>query len=494
MQGELQKMKEKNLKINSVLNVIKTLSSIIFPLITFPYASRVLLPDNMGKVTFGSAYVSYFVLLATLGISTYAIRECSAARNNQKKLEKVASEIYSINICTTIVSYILLGISLLLFQKLNSYIELVLLQSIVIVFTTLGADWLNTAMEDFAYITIRTIAFQILSLVLMFVLVKTPDDYIKYALISVISSSGANFLNIFYRKKYCKIHFTFDMRWKEHFMPILYLFVMILAQTIFSSADITMLGIMKDDFVVGIYSTAVKVQYIIVQVVASLTWVVMPRMSEYFAEGNYDKINAMLKNVAGVLVAIGAPCIAGVLSISKEIVYIVGGAEYADAAVPLCILMISFAFSLIGGSFLGNMVLLPSKQEKIYMIICCISTVVNVILNFILIPIGGAVAASITTALSSLIIMVLLLLTKDKRVKLNYLGKVMFSPIVGSILIMVYCYGIGMVVNQWLIKTVICIIGSGLIYGATLLLLKNEIFIMLLDGVKGKLYGGKKNE
>ena len=140
-----------NIKANSILNVIKTISSIVFPLITFPYISRVLMPENVGKVNFGTSYISYFSMIASLGITTYAIRECSSVRENNNLLGQKSSEIFSISICTTAISYILLAISLLLFRKLDSYRVLIVIQSTSILFTTLGADWLNSAMEDFKY-------------------------------------------------------------------------------------------------------------------------------------------------------------------------------------------------------------------------------------------------------------------------------------------------------------------------------------------------------
>lgn len=479
-------MKEKSIKKNSVLNVIKTISSILFPLITFPYISRILMPENVGKVNFGTSYISYFSMIASLGITTYAIRECSSVRDDRTLLGEKASEIFSINICTTVVSYILLAISLCLFRGLDNYRVLIIIQSTSILFTTLGADWLNSAMEDFEYITLRTIAFQIISLLLMFWLVKSSDDYLKYAAISVFSSSGANIVNIFYRKKFCELFFTKNMNWKKHFRPILLLFVMILAQTIFSSADQTMLGIMKSDYEVGIYSTALKIENIISQVVSSLAWVVMPRMSFYFAEGNYEKINGMLKKTLSLLLCIGIPSIAGVCALSREIVMIIGGEGYLDAALPLRILMFSFAFSLIGGSFLGNMVLLPSKKENTYMWICCVTAVFNVVLNYILIPYGGAKAAAFTTALSSLLIMTLLILKKDKRIRLNYVLQVGASPIIGSIVLFIYCKVVGKFFLDLWGKTVVCIGGSVILYGMILIGMKNELCMELLKELKGR--------
>ena len=161
-------MKTNRLKVNAVLNVVKTVFSIIFPLITFPYVSRVLMPENIGKVNFGASFVSYFALIASLGIATYAVRECSAKRNNIDELSKTASQIFSINIVTTVIAYAFMLATLLLFRQFDSYRTLIVIQSSAILFTTLGCDWLNSAMEDFAFITIRTISFQVISLILMF--------------------------------------------------------------------------------------------------------------------------------------------------------------------------------------------------------------------------------------------------------------------------------------------------------------------------------------
>ena len=442
------------------------------------------MPENVGKVNFGTSYISYFSMIASLGITTYAIRECSSVREDKNLLGEKASEIFSINICTTAVSYILLAVSLCLFRGLDNYRILIVIQSTSILFTTLGADWLNSAMEDFEYITLRTIAFQIISLLLMFCLVKSSDDYLKYAAISVFSSSGANVVNIFYRRKFCKVSFTKNMNWKKHFKPILLLFVMILAQTIFSSADQTMLGIMKSDYEVGIYSTALKIENVISQVVSSLAWVVMPRMSFYFAEGNYEKINLMLKKTLSLLMCIGIPAIAGVCALSNEIVMIIGGEGYLDAALPLMILMFSFAFSLIGGSFLGNMVLLPSKNENTYMWICCVTAVFNVALNYILIPYGGAKAAAFTTALSSFLIMILLRLKKDKRIKLDYVVRVSVSPVIGSVALFIYCKTVGLFISNLWGKTAVCIGGSVILYGAILIGMKNDLCMELLEELK----------
>ena len=462
----------KSLKINTILNMIKTCSSIIFPLITFPYISRVLMTENVGKVNFGDSYVSYFSLIATLGITTYAIRECAKVRDDKRRLEEVASEIFSINICTTMLAYVLLFSSLFLFRRLDAYRNLIVIQSVVIVFTTIGADWLNSAM------------------VLMFIFVKHPDDYIKYAAISVVSTSGYNILNVFYRKKYCKLTFTLNIPWKKHMVPILLLFVMTLSQTIFNSSDITMLGFFKGDYEVGIYSTATKMEKLISNIVSSIVFVLMPRLSYMFEVKDYDRINQLLRKVLLAFLTIGLPCYAGATVLAKEAILIIAGNGYVQGTSTLQILMISFLFSLVGGSFLGNVVLLPSGNEKKFMIICCISTIVNIIANVFMIPLFGANGAAATTAFSSFIIMIMLIVTIDKRIKIDRISKVFIAPVVGSVVMSLYCIVIRQLIQNLWIKTIACIGGGVIIYGIIQLLLKNEIIVEVMNKILQKCKRG----
>jgi len=468
--------------------MIKTCASIIFPLITFPYVSRTLLPDNIGKVNFAQSFVNYFVLMAGLGISTYAVRECSAVRSDKKKLGNLASQFMTINVITTIIAYLLLIITLIFFRKFDNYRVLIVIQSSIILFTTLGADWLNSAMEDYTFITLRTLTFQILSLVLIFTFVHDPDDYIKYAIIGIIADIGPSILNIIYRKNYCKTKILAlkKVEWKKHMVPIMLLFVMILSQTIYNNVDITMLGIMKDDKQVGLYSTAYKVAKIITQVVQSLGLVVIPRLSTYFANEDYEKVNILLRKVLSFNIAFGLPCVIGVIMLSQDIMVLVGGEVYFQAGSILKILILSLMFSLIGESFLGNAVLIPMKKEKYYMIVCIITAVCNVILNVILIPKFAANGAAIATAFNGFLIFILLLLKVDKRIHIERKKDVFLAPILGCMLIALVCY-FTKKIEIFRLRIFVSLIGSCFIYFVVLIAMKYDLAIETIREAKNKL-------
>ena len=188
-------MKEKSIKLNAIINVIKVTMSIIFPIITFPYASRVLGTDNIGKVQFAASIVEYLSLIAALGISTYATREGAIIRNNKEKLQKFANQIFTINIITTTISYLIMAFMLILPTKLENYRYLILIQSLSILFTTIGVDWIYNIYEDYAYITKKSIITHIISMALLFLFVRKSEDYYIYALISVIAGGSVNIFN-----------------------------------------------------------------------------------------------------------------------------------------------------------------------------------------------------------------------------------------------------------------------------------------------------------
>lgn len=479
-------MKPFSIEKNTVYNAIKTFSSIIFPLITFPYISRVLQPENVGRINFGLSIVSYFSLIATLGITTYAIRECSMERENKDKLGDIASQIYSINVITTMIAYLALALTLIFSRKLDGYRILIIVQSLTIAATTLGADWLNSAMEDFRYITIRTVTFQLISLALMFIFVHNPEDYLIYTVISLLPSAGANIVNIWYRRRYCRVNFIRNIKsnieWKRHITPILLLFVMVLAQSIYSNVDITMLGLMYGDREVGIYTTARKIVSLLFQMIVSIAWVVMPRMSYYFKEQKNDEVNKLLRKVFGFYLLMGLPCLAGVAMMADDIITIIAGVEYQEAALILQIMVVGFVFDLFGASFMGNIVFLPSGKERIYMTICCLTAVINIIANFIFIPVYGTIAATITTVFCNFIMFISFLVARDKQIKLKKVTRIILMPIIGCFVIAFVCIVSANITNIW-IRIIVSITVSILLYVLIQWIGKNEFFIYIAGKV-----------
>lgn len=271
-------MVDTSVKKNAVLNVIKQACSILFPLITYPYVSRVLGSTSYGIYSFADSIVSYAVLIAGLGISTYAIREGSPIRDNQKKINQFSSEIFSINVISTIVAYLLLFFSIFVSTKIMADRNVIFVRSIMIILTTIGVDWINNIYEDFSYITIRYIVFQTISLVLMFAFVRSTRDILIYTFITVIAAAGGNVLNVFYVRKYVRIKFVLRGL-SKHIKPIIILFANNVAVAIYVNSDITMLGFYVTNSQVGIYALASKIYNLAKLMINALIIALMPRLS-----------------------------------------------------------------------------------------------------------------------------------------------------------------------------------------------------------------------
>ncbi|NRN93963.1 oligosaccharide flippase family protein [Lactobacillus helveticus] len=244
-------MKKKSLGLNAFLNGLRSVLNLFFPLITFPYVSRVLSVSGIGVYNFSNTYVSYFILIAGLGIATYAVREGAKYRENINKMNDFVSQIFSLNMIATIIAYLLLFASLILFKSLHNYVSCILIFSLQILFTTLGTEWIYTIYEDYAYITVRSIVFKIISIVLLFLLVRKSEDYLIYATITVFSAVGSNLLNFIHVRSFVHIKLTTKTNWKYHLKPILVIFASAIAVTIYVSSDTTILGLIKNEYAVG---------------------------------------------------------------------------------------------------------------------------------------------------------------------------------------------------------------------------------------------------
>ena len=251
-------MRKKSIGINAVLNLIKVASTILFPLITFPYISRVLQVDNVGRINYGTSVVNYFALVAALGVNIYGVREGSRQKKG-KQFDSFASEVFSLNLLSTAISYLTLITLVLTVPKFRDYRSVILILSLSIVLTTFGIEWVNTVFEDYLYITLRSLVVQILCMVAMFVIIKKPEDYLKYALITVASSGITCVANWIYCRRYTKLCLVFNASIFRHLRPMLIFFANHLAITIYVTADTTMLGWMKGDFYSGLYAVSVKV-------------------------------------------------------------------------------------------------------------------------------------------------------------------------------------------------------------------------------------------
>lgn len=479
-------MKKKSLGINAVLNGIRSVLTLLFPLITFPYVSRILGATGIGIYNFSNSIVSYFLLIAGLGINTYAVREGAKYRENKEKISEFSSQIFTINLCSTVIAYILLGISLIIFKELQADVICILIFSMQIVFTTIGVEWLYTIYEDYTYITIRSIIFNILSILLLFLFVRKPSDYLIYAGITVCASAGANILNFINSKKIINLRITTKLNLAQHIKPILIIFASSVAVMIYVNSDITLLGLMKNNYVVGIYSVSAKIYTMVKSVLTAILIVTVPRLALLWGQKRFKEYKSILKDVVNNLIILVLPTMLGLMMLSREVILIISGKSFLRAHISLEILCVALIFSLFGW-IISDCVLIPAKREKYFLFATVLSAVLNIAINILFIPSFSENAAAFSTVIAEgSMVIINLYYARDIMGPIfksrNFL-KNLLSAVIGCLGIVIVCLLLKMGIKSLILRTILSVILSIIMYGAILVLLKNDIAINILSKV-----------
>ena len=323
-----------SLKTNVVFNFLNTITGIVFPVITFPYAARVLLPDGIGAVNFLQSIVAYIVLLTSLGIPMYAVREVAKYRDDVAKRNTVTVEITLLSLVLCLGGYIIVWILGECVPQIHSQLSLFYVLSLTILFTNLGVNWFFQAIEDFKFITIRAVIFRLLAAMALFLFVKTKDDLLIYALVTVGSAVGNNIINFIHLRKCVvlkQISWNHLQVWR-HLKPSLHIFVFNLITSIYLNLNTVMLGFMKGDSAVGFYTAGNKISHIVLSVVASLGVVLLPRCSNLVENGRMDEFAAVTRKSYRLVQALSLPSTLGLILLASPIVIIFGGLEFADAS------------------------------------------------------------------------------------------------------------------------------------------------------------------
>ena len=465
---------------NTIYNLLKTVSNFLIPLLMFSYASKILEPESVGKINYSKSIVSYFTLFASLGVATYATRECAKYRDDKKKLKQIAEQILSINLLTTFISYIALFALLYIFDFFDGYENIIFLLSGNILFTTLGTDWLFSAMEDYRFITLRSFTIQIIGFILVILFVRKPDDYLIYVFISLAVAIFTCFVNILYRKKYCKLGVTLNVGFSVHFKSIVLLFVLILSQTIFTNVDITIIGSQYGDYDSGLYSTAVNIYLMISSFATIIYMVILPKITVAYRENNVLDILNLEQYSLNYIFTVGMPLLIGAEFLTEEIVTIVCGKEFINCVPELRVLMLALPFVFLGGGFLGNVICIGRGKEGLFDVSYIIAALVNLVLNLLLIPRLGPIIAAWTTVFSEMIIFLILSVIVTVTVPLRSIFLCILKPLLGSVILVPIILIIKSFIDSYIVRCIICVILCMGVFFITQVCMKNPLIMSFI--------------
>ncbi len=476
----------KSIKKNFILNIILTISSMIFPLITMPYVTRILFDVGMGKVSFALSFISYFQLFAGLGIPTYGIRAVAQCRDDKNQLSKTSHELLFINLITTAISYVVLAVLIIFIPKLREEKLLYVIISATIFLSSIGMEWLYKGLEDYSYITIRSIIFKFLALVMTFLLIKTESDYILYGLLSVFAASASNILNLFYARKYITFKWQKNYQLKKHLKPVLVFFALSCATTIYTHLDTTMLGFIVGDSAVGQYDVAIKLKTFLTILVTSLGAVLLPRVSYFIEKGEFEEFWKINKKGINFVFVLAIPLIVYFALFARESVYFISNELFSNAILPFQIILPVILF--IGlTNVMGIQILVPLGKEKIVLYSCIAGAVVNLILNGIFIPIYAEVGAAIGTLVAELVVLIYQYVTLRKDVKDAFLSVQYYKILIATLIAFFSCFWVKSLSIGIFLTLLISACIFFIVYGIVLLILKEKFVFTLIKQFMDKL-------
>ena len=478
--------KQASLKLNFLMNIILTLSSIIFPLITFPYISRVLQPEAWGKVNLAISFITYFSYFAQLGLPTYGVKVCAKYRDDKEKLSRTVQELSIICTAATIITYTALIITIFNVPKLASEKPLYLLISSTLFFNLIGMEWLYKGLEKYTYITVRSLIFKFIALVGMFLLVRSKSDYVVYGGISVFAASASNVCNFIEARKYITFKPLGQYQFQKHLKPLFILFAMTCASTIYTNLDTVMLGFMSTNTDVGYYNAAIKIKSLLVAVVTSLGTVLLPRSSYYIENGLISEFKKISSKALNFIFVISVPMTLYFILFSKECILFLSGKQFEAAIIPMQIIMPTLLF--IGlTDILGIQILIPMGKEKFVLYSTIAGALTDLVINALLIPRYQSIGASIGTVIAELMVLIVQFILIDKDIREMFKSFQFLKIIIASAAATLCSYWIKNLHLHTFFILVISALIFFAVYSLILLLLKEKFTLEIKNNVLSRL-------
>ncbi len=474
-------MQDKSIKANAVFNIIYKLSSLVFPLLVYPYVSRVLMADNLGKVSFFSNMTNYAITVASLGISTYGVRAISKARSDAKACGKVARDLILLNAIVSTLVVAALCLSLLFVDKFRSESFLFAINCCQIALVSLNVEWIFNGIEEYGFIAIRAIIVRALTLVCIFLFVKKSSDYKIYALITILGFISNYIVNFVYSLRFITYTGHGKPSFLIHLKPMLLLFASVLAINVYTHVDSVMLGFINDDRAVGLYDIACKAKLVLLSLINAISGVLFPRLSYYLAAGDEGKYNAILKKSVSVIFMIAIPMTVGFFIEAKDVVLVLGGSDFVDATLCMQILM---PILIISGfsNITGNQILLPHGMDSSYMAAVSIGAAVDVALNAILMPKYSLYGAAAATLVAEVVQMSI----QTYRARKYLRGNIDLAEIAKTVLCTAIAAAVTIVISTIqglnpLVRVGLYFVGFGLVYLVMLILFKSKSLKTILS-------------
>lgn len=475
-------MSGKSIVKNSIFNVIYKGFTALFPLLTSSYIARVLLPEGVGRVSYGNAVVTAIVAFASLGIPNYGVKAIAAASDDLQKRSKCFAELLCINAISTAICCFVYYFAVNALGAFPEKTELMNVMGILLILNFLNIDWFYQGMEAYSYITTRSIIIKVLSFLTMLLVVKTPDDDIKYALILCAATAGNYLLNFFHAGKYLTRP-AGKPELSVHIKQVMLLLITLLATEIYTVLDTVMLEYFHGDTPVGYYTNAVKIVRMVYTVAVAMVAPFYPRISKYYSEQKTDAMNDLLSVGTKIILLLCVPMTLGLFFTADLIVPVLFGEPFRNSIFvlkELSVLVTAFSVAY----FLGHIVLMSTGNEKKILRATLVGAATNAVCNAVLIPIAAERGAAAASVIAELAVTAVLVINAANYFRLKIHKKYIISIAIASSVMVPVVYLLKTLPDCGVLQLFAIIIGAAAAYFGVLLLCGNEIIIQLINKLK----------
>lgn len=487
-----------NIRINVIVNVIRTFVLTLLSFITFPWVCRYLGNAAVGTYTWANTFVSYFLILAKIGIPNLAVRECVKVRDDKEKLSNKVQGFFLLQLIATTLSFGLLCITVFSVPQLREQSALIFILSLNFLVGAFSFEWVFIALEKQFYMAVRSIVALTISATLIIIFVTNPDDILLYALIAILVTVITTISNLYYVRRYISFKKTTPYDLKQYAKPLLVLCTLSLTLSLYNQTDTFILGFINPDKTeVASYSVGIKGIDIIIGIITALSVVFIPRAAYYYNVEDKKYFNNLNKYSINICLFIVLPAIVTMCVLAKPICGLISGTytfnqgdPYWSAPYILITLSAMMATYSIGDIIYGQ-VLLPMKKEKYYLIAIGAGTLLNIALSIVL---GGfvfkdkpAIGVAIGTVSTDVLIIAFLIAitwkwTKKAIFNMNTLKLIIANALIAGLSVLLYnplmkLWGVMnlSIVTSFILQLITLVLIDGIIYLVSLYLLKEDL-------------------
>ncbi len=466
-----------SVKKNFVYSLLLTISNYLFPLITYPYVSRVLGVERIGFCAYIDSIINIVSLFAMMGVSYVGLRAIAQNKDSKDEMSFIFSNLFTLNLILCFTTLLIFNISLLFVDGFELYKEYIYWGEFKIFFNIFLIEWLYRGLENFRYITIRSIAIKIIYVILIFVLVRTKDDMFAYYLLSIFMIAGNFVFNWIYKRHY--VNFSFAHLQLKKFIPKVFsMGVYTILTSVYATFNISMLGYLSNNIQVGYYNTSLKIYHILTALLTAYSSVMLPRMSSLVKNSNKEEIQRMLYGIFNLVLILILPLVSFFFVFADDSVSLMSGQEFMESTKSLRILLlllIPFAIDQI----LVLQILMPYQKDNVILKNSVVASTISIIAMLLLLPSKGAEGSAWVLLISELTIMLLSIFYICRTMKIQLPFRVCLQRVLYS-LPYILIFTLSHMLDDMYIRIIIAIVFGGVYFIVERIITKDYFYNQMI--------------